>query len=304
MGTSQLEEECHMSDCFLPRISLGSAICLAAISCAPEPSGSVSRDQTLEYSVGINAPELSRLPKCTTALNGAVAHIDSPSSLWTCAFGRWKEIPCSTSSAGDIAYAGTEQTLWACVKNTWTPIAVPSGAPGLTGPAGPAGVAGRSSLVRVSPEPVGSNCAEGGIRIETGIDDDADSVLDSGEVDSTAYTCNGAAPAICGDGVVGPTEQCDPGPTESKSCDSDCTVPACGDNHLNAAAAEECEDGNKVSGDGCSRLCRIEPVSCAAGNLQCLGNGVQTCGTDGKFGAVVPCSGTQLCVFGTCLERN
>ncbi|HET6336337.1 MAG TPA: hypothetical protein VFG30_24110 [Polyangiales bacterium] len=302
-----------MSEFLTSRISVGSAFCLAAVSCAPEPADSVSRDQTIEYAVGLTASELSRLPRCTTALNGTVAHIDSPSSLWTCGFGRWNEIPCTISSSGDVAYSSTEPALWACVKRTWTPIAVPggagpagptgpTGATGPTGPTGPTGAAGHSSLVRVEPEPAGSHCAEGGVRVETGIDDNTNQILDAIEIDDTAYVCNGITPVICGDSVVGPGEQCDRGPVASAECNSDCTTPACGNNRLESLSGEECDDGNVVSGDGCSLICRVEPVSCAPGNVQCLGNALQTCGSDGTFGPAVPCTGLQQCLFGVCLD--
>ncbi len=47
-------------------------------------------------------------------------------------------------------------------------------------------------------EPAGSNCAYGGIKVETGIDDNGNGVLDTSEVDATEYVCNGAD----GSGVV------------------------------------------------------------------------------------------------------
>jgi hypothetical protein len=37
-----------------------------------------------------------------------------------------------------------------------------------------------------------SNCTNGGIRIDIGIDDDGDEVLDISEIDQTTYICNGA----------------------------------------------------------------------------------------------------------------
>jgi hypothetical protein len=50
--------------------------------------------------------------------------------------------------------------------------------------------------VRTVPEPAGTNCANGGTAVESGIDDNRDGVLQAGEVDSTAYVCTGepAAP--------------------------------------------------------------------------------------------------------------
>jgi cysteine-rich repeat protein len=300
------------------RFSLSGALCLAAVSCASEPTGSISRDQPIEYAVGLTIARTSSLPRCNTASNGTVAHVDSPSSLWSCTFGRWREIPCSLSSSGDVAYSNTTPALWACVKKEWTPISLPggttsatgpTGATGPIGPAGPAGTtgptgpAGLSSLIRVTPEVAGSNCAEGGVRLETGVDDNADDVLDTSETDDTVYVCNGLTPAVCGNGQVERGEQCDSGATDTTTCDADCSIPACGDSHLNAAAGEECEDGNVVSGDGCSVICRIEPASCVESSRQCLGNGVQTCGADSTWGPTVACADTQSCAFGVCLDN-
>ena len=46
-------------------------------------------------------------------------------------------------------------------------------------------------LVNVSVEPAGSNCANGGVKIEVGADDDEDGSLDEGEIDETHTVCNG-----------------------------------------------------------------------------------------------------------------
>ncbi len=50
-----------------------------------------------------------------------------------------------------------------------------------------------SSLLSVSSEPVGANCAQGGSKIEFGLDDDADGQLDANEIDGTSYACDGEA---------------------------------------------------------------------------------------------------------------
>ena len=89
----------------------------------------------------------------------------------------------------------------------------------------------------------------------------------------------------CGHHVVDPGEECDDG-SDSATCDADCTMVSCGDGYVNAAAGEacddvfesetcnqtctapvcgtmynalageQCDDANKVSGDGCSSTCR------------------------------------------------
>ncbi|WP_224363181.1 DUF7151 family protein [Hyalangium versicolor] len=59
------------------------------------------------------------------------------------------------------------------------------------------GAPGNSSdtkaLVRTTSEPVGSNCAQGGTAVQSGLDSNQNGQLDPGEVSSTAYICNGAS---------------------------------------------------------------------------------------------------------------
>ncbi len=117
--------------------------------------------------------------------------------------------------------------------------------------------------------------------------------------DSATQTCSNQCTltalgnAVCGDGNVDPGEDCDPGASETATCDLDCSLPVCGDGYLNAAAGEvcdpgifgqetcnpvdclsttynntcgdgivygteECDDGNTISGDGCDASCMIE----------------------------------------------
>lgn len=52
-------------------------------------------------------------------------------------------------------------------------------------------VEGKSSLTNVVDEPTGATCANGGIKIESGIDDDGDGILDSEEINITRFICNG-----------------------------------------------------------------------------------------------------------------
>lgn len=70
-------------------------------------------------------------------------------------------------------------------------------------------------------------------------------------------------PRFCGDGVVDyPFEQCDKGAGNSTSgaydsCTTECTLgPRCGDGTVQAP--EQCDDGNRVNGDGCSAACQKE----------------------------------------------
>lgn len=53
------------------------------------------------------------------------------------------------------------------------------------------GVNGHNSLINVTEEISGNNCTSGGLKIEVGIDINNNGILDSVEVQSTHYICNG-----------------------------------------------------------------------------------------------------------------
>jgi ELWxxDGT repeat protein len=74
---------------------------------------------------------------------------------------------------------------------------------GEAGTDGQDGADGHGALVVTYQEPSGSNCADGGIRIEVGVDDDDDAVLDAGEVDQTQYICDGTDGSSGQDGKDG-----------------------------------------------------------------------------------------------------
>ncbi len=70
-------------------------------------------------------------------------------------------------------------------------------------------------------------------------------------------------PAFCGDGQVNTAqgEACDDGAEENDGryggCNPDCSLgPRCGDG--NQDADEECDDGNRINGDGCNLACEVE----------------------------------------------
>jgi hypothetical protein len=63
---------------------------------------------------------------------------------------------------------------------------------GTNGQDGADGQDGLNSLVSYADEPAGANCAAGGVAVNTGLDTDADNVLDAVEIQSTTYVCHGA----------------------------------------------------------------------------------------------------------------
>ena len=73
------------------------------------------------------------------------------------------------------------------------------GADGAQGPAGTNGTDGQdgsnglNALVSMTPESAGSNCANGGTRIDVGVDDNSNGVLETTEIDQTQYVCDGGS---------------------------------------------------------------------------------------------------------------
>jgi len=57
------------------------------------------------------------------------------------------------------------------------------------------GTSGYNSLVDITDEPAGSNCAAGGKSISTGLDANQNSILDSSEIEKSSYVCNGQSGA-------------------------------------------------------------------------------------------------------------
>jgi len=60
---------------------------------------------------------------------------------------------------------------------------------------------------------------------------------------------------VCGDGICHPTEERGGANKCSKDC-RDGEIPLCGNDIINTG--EECDDGNTISGDGCSVICKLE----------------------------------------------
>jgi len=79
------------------------------------------------------------------------------------------------------------------------------GPEGKQGEQGGQGVQGLTSLVNLTDELPGANCAVGGKRVDTGIDSNADGILDADEVTDTAYVCNGDQGVEGPQGIQGET---------------------------------------------------------------------------------------------------
>ncbi len=95
--------------------------------------------------------------------------------------------------------------------------------------------------------------------------DDADTV-EQGELFQQEVSPVSPAPVtpaeLCGDAAVSGTEECEPPGTAT--CDASCRRPStCGNGAVDAG--EQCDDGNRLPGDGCSSRCLTE--GCGNGRL-------------------------------------
>jgi len=112
--------------------------------------------------------------------------------------------------------------------------------------------------------------------------------------------------SICGDAIVQSGEGCDDGvniggystSTATRSCLPGCSAfgPYCGDQILQPLYAEECDDGNNVSGDKCSVVCQNEqaPVSDPPPPPSSGGGG----GSGVGFGTVSMLNPTRVIILG------
>lgn len=94
-------------------------------------------------------------------------------------------------------------------------------------------------------------------------------------------------PPVCGNGSTETGETCDP-PSTAAYCSSTCQFlyppPAgypCGNGIVDADRGEDCDDGNRNDGDGCSGGCGLESCYCTSGcsgSYTCnFGCGAQQC---------------------------
>jgi len=81
-----------------------------------------------------------------------------------------------------------------------------NGTDGRDGTDGHDGEDGKSSLLAQTAEPPGAHCPLGGVRIDSGLDDDRDGHLAPDEVDATSYVCAGQSAPVGTGGTTGSGE--------------------------------------------------------------------------------------------------
>jgi cysteine-rich repeat protein len=96
---------------------------------------------------------------------------------------------------------------------------------------------------------------------------------------------------VCGDDNVDTGEECDDGNSISgDGCSNTCSFELCGDGVINEGLGEECDDGNNNPDDGCTK-CKRDPI------LAVCGNGAVEVGEvcDGGLTCSADCSYVKSC---------
>jgi cysteine-rich repeat protein len=102
---------------------------------------------------------------------------------------------------------------------------------------------------------------------------------------------------VCGNGIVEPGEVCDDGNTVSgDGCSADCTSDeSCGNGIVDTDVGEQCDDGNNVSCDGCSADCKSDET-CGNGIIdKCKGETCDDGNRVGGDGCSANCQSNEKC---------
>jgi cysteine-rich repeat protein len=128
------------------------------------------------------------------------------------------------------------------------------------------------------------------------------------------YTGMFRASSHCGNGTTEEDEECDPGATETATCDIDCTMPRCRDTILNVTTGETCDHGGDsmlCDSDCSAAICGDNYINpqfeqCDDGNTTDDGNGCgATCERIGYCGDAILQSCCEACddgPGGTCAD--
>ena len=130
----------------------------------------------------------SDLPACESSTLGRLYYVADTAGFETCTTGGWQFVDL-TGPAGANGADGAQGPSGTNGQDG------ADGAQGPSGTNGTDGTQGTDALAVTSVEPAGSNCNEGGIKIEVGSDVNRNGALDPSEVTSTQYVCDGAGGA-------------------------------------------------------------------------------------------------------------
>ena len=111
-----------------------------------------------------------------------------------------------SNTNGLLDSAEITSTSYVCNGNVGAP-----GSNGQNGTNGTNGTNGANALLSMVSEPAGANCTYGGNKVSSGLDSNANGVLDPAEITSTSYVCDGVpAPPMSWIAVTAPTLQAQP----------------------------------------------------------------------------------------------
>ncbi len=185
--------------------------CMGLIACEFGSSSkkTVSRYGEALSTAGSSAPAVfdteRALPRCDASNHRRLVYVVSETQFRYCLRDKWE---AATSIDPDaISLAAKKITPSKGPEGPQGPEG-PIGPQGPQGPAGERGAAGRegpagpAAMVKTSQEAPGPNCAGGGQKFESGVDDGRgngianNGVLESSEIVSTAYTCNAVSSGL------------------------------------------------------------------------------------------------------------
>ena len=130
------------------------------------------------------------------------AAIDQSNEVsWSLAVQSDANLPlCNSTSDGRLVYIKSTMQFVACNSGSWSPVDMKAVLG--SGTSGTDGSNGKNSLLNIVAESAGANCADGGKKVLSGVDYNADGVLSDKEATNTSYICNGADGANGADGLA------------------------------------------------------------------------------------------------------
>ncbi|HIF79708.1 MAG TPA: hypothetical protein EYQ05_03910, partial [Gammaproteobacteria bacterium] len=131
------------------------------------------------------------LPLCNSDTKGRLYYVEADAGFQTCTSMGWTFVDL-TGPAGSDGSDGADGV---------------NGTGGQDGMDGNDGIGGITALAITTPEPSGANCSNGGVRIDVGLDDDGNGLLEASEIDYSTFVCDGASGQDGSDGEDGTTGQ-------------------------------------------------------------------------------------------------
>ena len=147
----------------------------------------------------------SDLPECNGDLQGQIYFVSSDGAFQVCATMGWSVVDL-TGPASTDGTNGTDGQDGSPGANGADGADGQDGLNGTNGTDGQDGTDGLAALAVTTTLSAGSsnsNCPDGGVQIDVGVDDNDNGVLDSSEIDQTTYICNGGDGADGADGNDG-----------------------------------------------------------------------------------------------------